>query len=168
MVKCAVFVAYYRGLKLNFCGEENFAGGKFREIPLTVDIIFAGGKFRAKSKFANIAKISSTRKIGVIQYIKMTRNPLVDVSTSFWLRNLLSVVSMSVTIGCMWWSICAMAWISDCESVNMTMLFMHEGLGWPQSLQMVCKADRAWFVLWLELTLPKTSTTSLDPTHQIR
>ena len=33
-----------------------------------MDIIFAGGKFRAKSKFANIAKISSTRKIGVIQY----------------------------------------------------------------------------------------------------
>ena len=33
-----------------------------------MDIIFAGGKFRAKSKFTNIAKISSTRKIGVIQY----------------------------------------------------------------------------------------------------
>ena len=33
--------------------------------------IFAGGKFRAKSKFANIAKISSTRKIGVIQYTKV-------------------------------------------------------------------------------------------------
>ena len=49
--------------------EENFAGGKFREIPFAVDIIFAGGKFRAKSKFANIAKISSTRKIGVIQYM---------------------------------------------------------------------------------------------------
>ena len=30
-----------------------------------MDIIFAGGKFRAKSKFANIAKLSSTRKIGV-------------------------------------------------------------------------------------------------------
>ena len=49
--------------------EEYFAGGKFREIPFAVDIIFAGGKFSAKSKFANIAKISSTRKIGVIQYI---------------------------------------------------------------------------------------------------
>ena len=47
--------------------EENFAGGKFREIPFAVDIIFAGGKFRAKSQFANIANISSTRKIGVIQ-----------------------------------------------------------------------------------------------------
>ena len=35
-----------------------------------MDIIFAGGKFRAKSKFANIAKISSTRKIGVIQYLR--------------------------------------------------------------------------------------------------
>ena len=33
-----------------------------------MDIIFAGGKFRAKSQFENIAKISSTRKIGVIQY----------------------------------------------------------------------------------------------------
>ena len=36
-----------------------------------MDIIFAGGKFRAKSQFANIAKISSTRKIGVIQYYKL-------------------------------------------------------------------------------------------------
>ena len=57
MDKCAVFVAYYRGLRrlleFYFRGEENFAGGKFREIPLAVDIIFAGGKFRAKSKFAN-------------------------------------------------------------------------------------------------------------------
>ena len=33
-----------------------------------MDIIFAGGKFRAKSQFANIPKMSSTRKIGVIQY----------------------------------------------------------------------------------------------------
>ena len=48
--------------------EENFAGGQFREIPFAVDIIFAGGKFRAKSKFAKIAKNYSTRKIGVIQY----------------------------------------------------------------------------------------------------
>ena len=74
MDKCAVFVAYYRGLgprpllEFYFRGAENFAGGKFREIPFAVDIIFAGGKFRAKSKFANIAKISSMRKIGVIQY----------------------------------------------------------------------------------------------------
>ena len=70
MDKCAVFVALYRLrplIKFDFRGEENFAGGKFREIPFAVDIIFAGGKFRAKSKFANIAKISSTRKIGVIQ-----------------------------------------------------------------------------------------------------
>ena len=77
MDKCAVFVANYRGLdryyNFIFVGrkisrEEYFAGGKFREIPFAVAIIFAGGKFRAKSKFANIAKISSTRKIGVIQY----------------------------------------------------------------------------------------------------
>ena len=76
MDKCAVFVAYYRGLdryyNFIFAGrkisrEKNFAGVKFREIPLAVDIIFAGGKFSAKSKFANIAKISSTRKIGVIR-----------------------------------------------------------------------------------------------------
>ena len=52
--------------------EENFAGGKFREIPLAVDIIFAGGKNRAKSKFAKIAKLNSTRKIGVIQYADST------------------------------------------------------------------------------------------------
>ena len=41
-----------------------------------------------------------------------------DVSTSFWLCSLLAVVSMSVTIGCLWCCICAMAWIADCESVN--------------------------------------------------
>ena len=48
--------------------EEKFAGGKFCAISFAVDIIFAGAKFRAKSKFAKIAKIDSTRKIGVIQY----------------------------------------------------------------------------------------------------
>ena len=55
--------------------EEKFAGGKFREIPCAVDNYFAGGKFRAKSKFANIAKISSTRKIRVIQYFKYSYFP---------------------------------------------------------------------------------------------
>ena len=50
-----------------------------------------------------------------------------DVSISFWLCSLLVVVSMSVTIGCLWCCICAMAWIADCESVNMTMLFTHGG-----------------------------------------
>ena len=54
-------------LVLYFRVEEKFAGGKFREIPKAVDIYFAGGKFLGKSKFANIAKISSTRKIRVIQ-----------------------------------------------------------------------------------------------------
>ena len=85
MDKCAVVVAYYRGLDLyyNFIfarrktsPEENFAGGKFRELPFAVDIIFAGGKFRAKSKFANIAKISTTRKIGVIQYVNTIKAQL--------------------------------------------------------------------------------------------
>ena len=65
-------------ITLYFRGEENFAGGKFREITIAVKIIFAGGKFRAKSKFANIAKISSTRKIGVIQYLSF-KNGLI-----FW------------------------------------------------------------------------------------
>ena len=37
--------------------EETFAGGKFRAIPCAVDIYFAEGTFRAKSKFANIANI---------------------------------------------------------------------------------------------------------------
>ena len=67
-----VFVLHISGLKpllvFYFRVEEKFAGGKFREIPFAGDIIFAGGKFRAKSKFAKIAKINSTRKIGVIQY----------------------------------------------------------------------------------------------------
>ena len=59
-----------------------------------------------------------------------------DVSTSFWLCSLLAVVvvSMSVTIGCLWCCICAMAWIADCESVNMTMLFTYGGLGLSQLL----------------------------------
>ena len=69
-----LFVLHIRGLKpqlvFYFRVEENFAGGKCREIPFAVDNIFAGGKFRAKSKFANIAKIYSTRKIGVIQYME--------------------------------------------------------------------------------------------------
>ena len=68
-----LFLLHIRGLNhytilvFYFRVEEKFAGGKFREIPLGFDIIFAGGKFRAKSKFANIVNISSTRKIGVIQ-----------------------------------------------------------------------------------------------------
>ena len=66
-----LFLLHIRGLQpllvFYFRVEDKFAEGKFREIPFGVDIIFAGGKFRAKSKFANIAKISSTRKIGVIQ-----------------------------------------------------------------------------------------------------
>ena len=69
-----LFLLHIRGLKplLVFyfawrknSREGNFAGGKFREIPFAVDIIFGEGKFRAKAKFANIAKINSTRKIGV-------------------------------------------------------------------------------------------------------
>ena len=64
---------------------------------------------------------------------------------AFWLCSLLAVVSMSVTIGCLWCCICAMDWIADCESVNMTMLFMHGRLGLPHSLEMVCKAERIAF-----------------------
>ena len=44
---------------------------------------------------------------------------------SFWLCSLLAVVSMSVTIGCLWCCNCAMTWNADRESVNMTMLFTH-------------------------------------------
>ena len=69
-----LFLLHIRGLKpllvFYFRVEKKFAGGKFREIPFGVDIISAGGKFRAKSKFAKIAKIYSTQNIGVIQYIK--------------------------------------------------------------------------------------------------
>ena len=49
--------------------EEKFAGGKCREIPCAVDIYFTGVKFRAKSKFANIANVSSKLKICIIQYV---------------------------------------------------------------------------------------------------
>ena len=38
-----------------------------KHIPLAVDIYFAGGNFRANSKFAYKANISSTQKIRVIQ-----------------------------------------------------------------------------------------------------
>ena len=62
-----LFVLHIRGLKqllvLYFRVEEKFAGGKCREIPFAVDSIFAGGKIRAKSKFAKIPKINSTRKL---------------------------------------------------------------------------------------------------------
>ena len=65
-----LLLLHIRGLKpllvFYFRVEEKFAGGKFREIPLSVDLIFAVGKFRAKSKFVKIAKIYSTRKICVI------------------------------------------------------------------------------------------------------
>ena len=68
-----LFLLHIRGRKpllvFYFRVEENFARGKFREIPFAVDIIFAGGKFHAKSKFAKIVKIYSTRKSGVIQYV---------------------------------------------------------------------------------------------------
>ena len=47
---------------------KNSRGENFAKFHFAVDIIFAGGKFRAKSKFGKIAKIYSTRKIGVIQY----------------------------------------------------------------------------------------------------
>ena len=65
-----LFLLHIRGLKpilvFYFRVEEKFAGGQFREIQFAVDIIFAGGQFRAKSK---IAKIYSTRKIGVIRHL---------------------------------------------------------------------------------------------------
>ena len=38
-----------------------------------------------------------------------------------------------------------MAWIADCESVQMTKLFTHGGLGLSQSLEMVCNAERIAF-----------------------
>ena len=62
------FVLHIRGLKpLLVC--------YFR-----VEEKFAGGKFRAKSKFAKIAKINSTRKIGVIQYsISQNRRCLLNL-----------------------------------------------------------------------------------------
>ena len=73
----------------------------------------------------------------------MTSNPLDGrFYTSLWLYILLAVDSMPVTIGCLWCVICAMAWIADCESVKMTMLFTHGGLGLSQSLEMVGKAER--------------------------
>ena len=46
-----ISVFYFR-VEEKFAGG-NFEGGKFREIPFAVDIYFAGGKFRAKSNFAN-------------------------------------------------------------------------------------------------------------------
>ena len=51
-------------LEFYFRREENVAGGKFREIPFAVDIIFAGGKFRAKSKFANSENFLHAKNLG--------------------------------------------------------------------------------------------------------
>ena len=59
---------------------------------------------------------------------------------AFWSCSLFAVASMSVTIGCLWCCICAMAWLADCESVNMTMSFTHGGFGLSQSVKM------HWFV----------------------
>ena len=70
----------------------------------------------------------------------MSRNPLDGC-----LHIILVVASISVTIGCLWCCICAMAWIADGESVNMTMLFTHGGIGLSQSSEMVCKAERIAF-----------------------
>ena len=71
VIYTVLFLLQIRGLKpllvFYFRVEEKFTAGKIREIPFAVDIIFAEAKFRAKSKFAKIAKIYSTRKIGVIQ-----------------------------------------------------------------------------------------------------
>ena len=38
---------------------------------------------RARAKFANIAKVSSTRKIGVIQYVGHSTRIVIVVSTSY-------------------------------------------------------------------------------------
>ena len=54
---------------------------------------------------------------------------------------LLVVGPMSVVIGCLWCCICAMDWIVDRESVKMTMIFTHGGLGFSHSLDMVCTAE---------------------------
>ena len=86
-----LFLSHIRGLKpllvFNFRVEEKFAGGKFREIPFAVDIIFARGKFRANSKFAKIAKIYSTRKIGVIQYSTKKVNNGQNIRRSLFIMN---------------------------------------------------------------------------------
>ena len=63
-----------------------------------------------------------------------------------WMCSFLAVVSTSVTIVCLWCCICAMAWIADCQSVNMTMLFTHGGWRLSQLLDMVCKAERIAFI----------------------
>ena len=55
-------ILHIRGHIIYFRVENKFAGGKFREIPCAVDIYFAGGHFRAKSKFANTAKIPPREK----------------------------------------------------------------------------------------------------------
>ena len=73
--------------------EENFAVGKFREIPFAVDIYFAGGKFRAKSKFANIANISSTRKLRVIELVHTTR-AYCELAKCYAATNISYLVSM--------------------------------------------------------------------------
>ena len=71
----------------------------------------------------------------------MSRNPSDGFSTSLWLCSVLAVASMSVNIGCLWCCICAMAWIADCECVNMTIIVTHGGYGLSRSLEMICKSE---------------------------
>ena len=90
-------------------------------------------------------EVSRLDNVSALSFAGLSQCPGIhwmDVSTSFWLCSLLAVVSMSVTIGCLWCCICAMDWIADCESVQMTMSFEHGGLVLSQSLEMVCKAER--------------------------
>ena len=73
-------------LEFYFRGEENFAGGKFRGRKISRNSIrsgyyFRGREFRAKSQFANLAKISSSRKIGVMQYCESSFRVIIANNT---------------------------------------------------------------------------------------
>ena len=59
----------------------------------------------------------------------------------FYVVLVVYLVSMSVTIGCLWCCICTMSWIAHFESVNMTILFTHGAFGLSLSLEMVSKAS---------------------------
>ena len=93
----------------------------------------------------------------------MSRNPLRECLYIILVVLLVGCLSMSVTIGCVWCCICSMAWIADCESINMTMLFTHGRLWLSQSSYMVCKAERIAFTL---TTTPK-SKISMGKTEQL-
>ena len=122
-----------------------------------MDIYFAGGKFRAKSKFANIAKISSTRKIRVIQYITFG---IMDITLRYIRAERLHSDGLLFAVG----RGCLVALITHVD------VFSRGFLGWFDFQRLI----RCRFALLLEQThvckekLQKCQRNNLDRSVRIR